>query len=73
MDRAIQYCADDSQSVLNKNGILTSIIQNSDPNENEVVKRLMEILKQEFMIDKYNQHLDIMKQIVKEAISIYKT
>ena len=73
MDRAIQYCANDSQSVFNKNGILISMIQNSSLNENSVVERLMGILKQEFMIDKYNQHLDIMKQIVKEAISIYKT
>jgi transposase InsO family protein len=72
-DRGIQYCANDYQSVLNKNGILTSMTQNSDPYENAVAERINGILKQEFIIDKYNQHLDIMKRIVKEAISTYNT
>lgn len=70
-DRGLQYCANDYQSILNKNGILTSMTQNSDPYENAVVERINGILKQEFMIDKYNQDLDIMKRIVKEAINTY--
>jgi transposase InsO family protein len=45
--------------------------QNSDPYENAVAERINGILKQEFMIDKYNLDLKIMKQIVKESISIY--
>ncbi|MFV8270594.1 integrase core domain-containing protein [Flavobacterium sp. GT2N3] len=68
-DRGLQYCANDYQSVLNKNGILSSMTQNSDPYENAVAERINVILKQEFMIDKYNQDLDIMKSIVKEAIN----
>jgi transposase InsO family protein len=44
--------------------------QNSDPYENAVAERINGILKQEF-IDKYNLDLKIMKQIVKESISIY--
>jgi hypothetical protein len=39
--------------------------QNSDPYENAVAERINGILKQEFMIDKYNLDLKIMKQIVK--------
>jgi transposase InsO family protein len=70
-DRGLQYCANDYQSILNKNGILTSMTQNSDPYENAVAERINGILKQEFMIDKYNQDLDIMKRIVKQAINTY--
>lgn len=45
--------------------------QNSDPYENAVAERINGILKQELMIDKYNLDLNIMKHIVKEAISTY--
>ena len=45
--------------------------QNSDPYENAVAERINGILKQEFSIDKYNKELHIMKQIIKETISIY--
>jgi putative transposase len=70
-DRGLQYCANDYQNVLNKNGILPSMTQNSDPYENAVAERINGILKQEFMIDKYHQDLDVMKCIVKEAINTY--
>ncbi len=70
-DRGLQYCANDYQETLNKNGILCSMTQNSDPYENAVAERINGILKQEFMIDKYNQDLDIMKSVVKEAINTY--
>ena len=45
--------------------------QNSDPYENAVAERINRILKQQFMIDKYNQDLDIMKHIAKETINTY--
>jgi putative transposase len=70
-DRGLQYCANDYQNVLNKNGILPSMTQNADPYENAVAERINGILKQEFMIDKYHQDLDVMKCIVKEAINTY--
>jgi putative transposase len=70
-DRGLQYCANEYQNSLNKNGILCSMTQNSDPYENAVAERINGILKQEFMIDKYNQDLNIMKRIVKEAINTY--
>ncbi len=70
-DRGLQYCADQYQSVLNKNNILCSMTQNSDPYENAVAERINGILKQEFMIDKYEQNVETMKVIVKEAVGIY--
>ena len=70
-DRGLQYCANDYQNTLNKNGILPSMTQNSDPYENAVAERINGILKQEFMIDKYNLDLKIMRRIVKESVRIY--
>ncbi|MEZ7514120.1 IS3 family transposase [Flavobacterium frigidarium] len=70
-DRGLQYCANDYQNTLNKNGIWPSMTQNSDPYENAVAERINGILKQEFMIDKYNLDLNIMKKIVKESVNIY--
>lgn len=47
------------------------MIQNSDPYENAVAKRINGLLNQEFYIDKYNIDLPIMKQIIIETIDIY--
>lgn len=70
-DRGLQYCANEYQEELIKNGVLCSMTQNSDPYENAVAERINGILKQEFRIDKYNQTTEITKQIVKEAVAIY--
>ena len=70
-DRGLQYCANEYQNILSQNGILPSMTQNSDPYENAVAERINGILKQEFMIDKYNLDLKIMRQIVKESINTY--
>ena len=70
-DRGLQYCANEYQQILYKNGIQPSMTQNSDPYENAVAERINGILKQEFYIDKYNKDLPIMKQIIKETVDIY--
>jgi len=70
-DRGIQYCANEYQKELNKTKVLCSMTQNSDPYENAVAERVNGILKQEFMIDKYNQKAEIMKHVVKEVVNIY--
>jgi putative transposase len=70
-DRGLQYCADDYQSALKKNGIKCSMTNNGDPYENAVAERINGILKQEFMIDTYHKDTPIMKTIVKEAVEIY--
>jgi putative transposase len=70
-DRGLQYCADQYQEVLTKNNILCSMTQNSDPYENAVAERINGILKQEFMIDKYEQNIETTKILVKESVEIY--
>lgn len=70
-DRGIQYCSYQYQKLLHQNNIKCSMTQNSDPYENAVAERINGILKQEFNIDKFNQQLDVMKVLVKNAIDIY--
>ncbi|MFV5696721.1 IS3 family transposase [Flavobacterium sp. LB3P122] len=70
-DRGIQYCANEYQEELNKNKVLCSMTQNSDPYENAVAERINGVLKQEFKIDKYNQGVKITNQIIKESVTIY--
>ncbi|CAA9194188.1 IS3 family transposase ISShes13 [Flavobacterium bizetiae] len=70
-DRGIQYCSYQYQKLLHQNNIKCSMTQNSDPYENAVAERINGILKQEFNIDKFNQQLDVMKALVKNAIDIY--
>lgn len=70
-DRGLQYCSNEYQKELNKNKVLCSMTQNSDPYENAVAERINGILKQEFMIDKYNRKAEIMKQVIKEAVDTY--
>ncbi len=45
--------------------------QNSDPYENAVAERINGILKQEFMIDKFEQKLETIKILVKQAVESY--
>jgi transposase InsO family protein len=70
-DRGIQYCADAYQEVLQKNKILCSMTQNSDPYENAVAERINGILKQEFMIDRFDKSLETIKVLVKESVDVY--
>lgn len=70
-DRGVQYCADDYQKVLLKQGIRCSMTNNGDPYENAVAERVNGILKQEFVIDTYHADLNIMRKIVKDAIEVY--
>ena len=70
-DRGLQYCANEYQKELNRNKVLCSMTQNSDPYENAVAERINGVLKQEFLTNKYNQKAEIMKQVVKEAVDTY--
>ena len=42
-----------------------------DPYANAVAERVNGILKQEFLLDKYNTRLPIMKEMVRSSIQIY--
>lgn len=70
-DRGIQYCADNYQKILLKNGVQCSMTNNGDPYENAVAERINGILKQEFVIDTYHAELGVIRKIVKEAIEVY--
>ncbi len=70
-DRGVQYCSDGYQKILLENKIQCSMTNNGDPYENAVAERINGILKQEFVIDTYHADLDIMREIVKEAVDVY--
>lgn len=70
-DRGLQYCSNDYQELLSKNGITTSMTEKYDPYENAVAERVNGILKQEFNIAKYNLNIIEKVKQIKEAILIY--
>ena len=70
-DRGLQYCSNEYQKVLKRNGVSCSMTQNSDPYENAVAERINGILKQEFDIDKHNVETSLRRKIVDESIEIY--
>ena len=70
-DRGLQYCSNDYQDLLDKNGIKASMTEKYDPYENAVAERINGILKQEFNIAKHQVNLRIKKQIIRESIQIY--
>ena len=70
-DRGYQYCCDDYQEVLNKRKISCSMTESYDPYANAVAERVNGILKQEFLLEKYNVNLPHMKQLVRNSIQIY--
>jgi transposase InsO family protein len=72
-DRGLQYCSDEYQYQLLKNGLLCSMTEDSNPYENAVAERINGILKQEFMIDRLHLDLPIMKQVIKEVVEIYNS
>lgn len=69
-DRGLQYCSNEYQRLLERNGIKCSMTQNSDPYENAVAERINGILKQEFDIDKYDIETSLRRKTVDESIEI---
>jgi transposase InsO family protein len=70
-DRGIQYCSNEYQETLDRQRIDCSMTESYDPYQNAVAERVNGILKQEFMIDCYNEPVPVIRQIVKESIDIY--
>lgn len=70
-DRGFQYCSDIYQCILKKYNIKCSMTEKYDPYQNAVAERINGILKQEFIINRKNKKLDIMKKLVKNSIEIY--
>ena len=70
-DRGHQYCCDDYQNILKRKMLKCSMTESYDPYANAVAERVNGILKQEFLLDKYNVKLSLMKQLVSNSIQIY--
>jgi putative transposase len=70
-DRGFQYCCDDYQKVLSRKKVKCSMTESHDPYANAVAERVNGILKQEFLLEKYDVELPIMKELVKNSIEIY--
>ena len=72
-DRGLQYCSNQYQRILQKNGIKCSMTESYDPYQNAVAERINGILKQEFLIETSKIEIKIMKKIVQQSIEIYNT
>lgn len=70
-DRGIQYCCNAYQDLLNKNNIKCSMTGVYDPYKNVVAERINRVLKEEFLLEKYNVNLEIIKKIINETVIIY--
>jgi len=70
-DRGHQYCCDDYQKILGNKRVKCSMTESYDPYANAVAERVNGILKQEFLLDKYNAKLPVIKELVKNSIEIY--
>jgi len=70
-DRGLQYCSNQYQEVLLKSKINCSMTESYDPYANAVAERVNGILKGEFIGYKNKHSLSIMKQLVKNSITIY--
>lgn len=72
-DRGIQYCSDAYQKVLYKASITPSMTESYDPYANAVAERVNGILKQEFLLEELNLSLQVMKEVVSDAIKTYNS
>ena len=70
-DRGLQYCCDQYQHLLNKNGIKCSMTESYDPYSNAIAERINGILKQEFIPIREGITISKMKKIVSESVNIY--
>ena len=72
-DRGLQYCSAEYQSALREGRITPSMTESYDPYANAVAERVNGILKQEFLLEEYDEKPDVMKLLVADAVHIYNT
>lgn len=70
-DRGIQYCCNEYQKLLMQNKIICSMTETYDPYENAVAERINRVLKEEFLLEKYDVDLETMKKIIQETVNVY--
>ncbi len=69
-DRGLQYCSSVYQNALVKNNVIPSMTDGYDCYQNALAERINGILKQEFLIYKCNNGIEL-KQLIKESINTY--
>lgn len=73
-DRGIQYCCDEYQQILIKNGIKCSMTESYDPYANAVAERVNGILKQEFIgYTKKALSFKNMRKLIEDSIDKYNS
>lgn len=70
-DRGIQYCSKEYAQLTQKNNILLSMTENSDPYENALAERMNRTIKEEFGMDKILSGKSQAMQLVEESIFLY--
>lgn len=71
-DRGLQYASSLYQERLRKAGIKPSMTDGYDCYQNALAERINGILKQEFLINKYNNYKEL-KKVVKQSIELYNS
>ncbi len=71
-DRGLQYCSSDYQQLLQENGITTSMTDGYDCYQNALAERINGILKNEFLLDTY-QDIDQARKVIEQSVDIYNS
>lgn len=72
-DRGIQYCSREYVRILNKNKIVISITEHSDPRENAIAELANGILKDKLLNDIELKNNQQAKRILSKIIHTYNT
>lgn len=70
-DRGLQYCSKEYVSLSNKNGVLISMTEQSDPYENALAERMNRTLKEEFGLGEKIISKQVAKELTEQAIQLY--
>jgi len=70
-DRGLQYCSNEYQKRILKNGLRCSMTESYDPYANAIAERVNGIIKQEFLLDRTALSIKVMKQLVKQSVEYY--
>lgn len=71
-DRGVQYCCNKYVALLKKESINISMTENGDPLENAIAERVNGILKEEYLLQKYQCFEDAQKSIAR-TVAIYNS
>lgn len=72
-DRGRQYCCDAYISVLNSRKVMISMTEKGDPYENALAERINRTMKEEFLLDKGFDSLELACAAVSTAVNTYNT